>query len=117
MIYLITGSMNLFARSIARRVGANGYRANSTLRFNMRGELRDIGYKKDQGKRKVLQIKQLARRLGIPVTEIYYIGDGENDREAFLLTSKGVLLTKKKETSLQSQWKINALEDILEICI
>lgn len=90
LIYLISGAIDLYVEEIAKKLNADGFFANSTLDFGKNGILQKIHYRDNQGEVKVEQLKEITQKLGVDMKTVVFIGDGENDIEAFKKTGKGI---------------------------
>jgi HAD superfamily phosphoserine phosphatase-like hydrolase len=92
-VCLITGSVDLYAEHIARRLGVEDYYANATLLFDQDGSLESFNYTTDQAEVKLQQFREFCKKYGLKESECIAVGDGDNDIELFRHTSNGVLLT------------------------
>lgn len=89
-IALITGSMDLFASAIAKKLGIQHWYANTELVWNSEGNLVDFHYVRDQAAQKLLHLKDFVRQQGIALDNCVVVGDGDNDKELFRATKRGV---------------------------
>ncbi|MBM3209132.1 HAD-IB family phosphatase [Candidatus Shapirobacteria bacterium] len=113
LVYLISGAIDIYVRAIAKRLGADGYFANSSFDFDKSGVLEKIHYRDNQGEVKVEQLKQLIKARGIRMNEVVFVGDSENDIEIFEATKKGIAVSWASDNLKEVAWKIiNSLGEI-----
>ncbi len=115
-IYLISGAIDIYVESIAKKLGVDGFYANSTLEFDNKGILQKINYHSNQGEMKVEQLRNLVKDLGVNIKQVAFVGDGENDIEVFKATKHGVAVHSPSEELNKIAWKkVNSLKEIREI--
>lgn len=115
-VYLITGGLDVYAESIAKKLNADGFYANSTLEFDGDGLLKKIHYRDNQGQIKVEQAKELIEKLGINIDEVAFIGDSDNDVEIFKETQHGIAVHCEHKDLKKAAWKTaEKLKDIKNI--
>src|SRR4030042_5237556 len=90
IIYLISGGIDIYVESVARKIGANGFYANSSLEFDEKNVLQTIHYRENQGEIKIKQLGELTKKLGINIDQVIFVGDSENDISAFKTTKRGI---------------------------
>ena len=113
IIYLISGAIDMYVESVARKLGVDGFYANSTLEFNKKGALQKINYRDNQKEVKVEQLKTLVRKLGINIDQVIFVGDSENDIEVFKTTKHGIAVHSSNEELKKISWRI--VDSLLEI--
>jgi HAD superfamily phosphoserine phosphatase-like hydrolase len=97
---LITGSMDLNARSVATRLGIDDWYANTTLHWDVDGNLSGMDYELDQASRKLQHLEMFCKANGYLTTECVAVGDGENDLGLFRVTGHGILIAKEHDPTL-----------------
>jgi len=112
-IYLISGGINIYVESVANKVGANGFYANSSLEFDDKEILEKINYRENQGEVKVEQVNDLIKKTGIDISQVVFVGDSENDIEVFQETGKGIAVNSNNEKLKEVAWK--TVDSLLEI--
>lgn len=112
-IYLISGAINMYVESVARKLGVDGFYANSTLEFNNKGVLQKINYRDNQKEVKVEQLKTLVKKLGINIDQVIFVGDSENDIEVFKATKRGIAVDSSNEELKKISWRV--VDSLLEI--
>jgi len=112
-IYLISGAINMYVESVARKLGVDGFYANSTLEFDNQGALQKINYRDNQGEVKVEQLKILVKKLGINISQVVFVGDSENDIEVFKATKHGIAIHSFNEELKKISWRV--VDSLLEI--
>lgn len=116
LIYLISGAIDIYVAEIADKLKADGFYANSSLEFDKSGVLQKIHYRDNQGEVKVEQLRAIIKRLGVPIKEVVFVGDSENDIEVFKETGKGIAVHSFNDDLKKVAWKtIDSLSKIKEI--
>jgi HAD superfamily PSPase-like hydrolase len=116
IIYLISGAIDMYVGAIAKKIGVDGFYANSSLEFDEKGVLKKINYRENQGEVKVEQLQELIKKLGISTEQVVFVGDSENDIEAFKFTKHGIAINSANEELKKVSWRvINSLLDIKNI--
>lgn len=115
-IYLISGGIDIYVNSIARKIGVDGFYANSSLEFNQKGILQGIHYRENQKGVKTEQLQELVRKIGIDMNNVVFIGDSENDIDVFKATKHGIAVSTSNEELKKASWKsVNLLSEIKKI--
>ena len=114
---LVTGSVDLFAEVIARRLGADEYYANTILHWDENNHLHDYTYEIHAGDKKLAQLMEFCKKNSIDPSECVAVGDDTNDTELFKITKRGVAVESPTSQVLDSvAWKkIKALSELKEI--
>jgi HAD superfamily phosphoserine phosphatase-like hydrolase len=89
---LISGSMDTYVATVARRLGVDTWFASSRLEFDARDDLAALRYRPDQAAAKLEQLRRLCAARGIDIRAVTVVGDGDNDGELFAETGRGILL-------------------------
>lgn len=105
VIYLVSGGLKNYVADIARRLQVDGWYAPQELLFDHDGSLSRIDYTHDSGYHKVIDLHEIAQRHEIDITDIVFVGDGDNDRLAFEATGKGVAVYTNLEELISVSWK------------
>ena len=115
IVVKITGSMDLYAEVVAKKLGISFYYANTGLVWDNEGKLVDFHYFKDQAGKKVEQLLQFCREQGLSPEDCVVVGDGINDIELFKLT-RGVALKSPNSAEIEKiAWKtIDNLSELKE---
>ena len=117
-ICLITNSVGIYAKHVAKRLSVDNYCANAELYFDEEGNLTDFHYETDQAEVKLRQFGEYCLAKGLSPKECVPIGDSDNDIGLFRLTGNGILVENSKatETLRQASWKtVRSLSEIKEI--
>jgi len=115
LVCLITGSVGIYARYVAERLGVSDYYANAELHFDNEGDLVDFDYTTDQAAVKLKQLNDYCSRYDLKLEECVPVGDSSNDIQLFQQTGNGVLvLDKNTAVELkEAAWKtIDSLEEL-----
>lgn len=118
LICLITGSMDMYAEVVARRLGVEDFYSNAKLSWSDDGNISDFTYDGKQGTKKLDQFHEFIKKNNLKAAECAAIGDSENDYLLFLETKKGIAVRSESEDKVleAAAWKIvNNLKQIKEI--
>jgi phosphoserine phosphatase len=91
-VALITGSFDVYAETIARRLGVKHWYANTQLIFDPAGKLETYHYVRDQSAKKLEQLMAFCRATGLAPADCLAVGDGPNDLALFTATGRGILI-------------------------
>ena len=105
-IYLISGAIDIYVESVAKKLNVDGFYANSSLEFDNQEIVQKINYRNNQGEVKVEQLQDLIRKLGIDINQVVFVGDSENDIEIFKATKHGVAVHSSNEKLKEISWKV-----------
>lgn len=116
LIYLISGAIDVYVESVAKKLNLDGFYANSFLEFDDKDVLRRINYRDKQGEVKVKQMQDLIRKLNINSDQVAFVGDSENDVEIFKNIKYGIAVNSVDEELKRFSWKIvDSLSEIKNI--
>lgn len=103
---LISGSVDIYTQTVARKLGIAHWYANTTLHWDEAGNLVDMDYELNQARKKLEQFTQFCREQGIAAHECIVVGDGENELELFKATGHGILIgLNSPEDCRKYAWK------------
>ncbi len=103
---IITGSMDLYAEVIAKRLGIPFYYANTELIWDEESNLADYHYFRDQAGKKLEQFNQLCQEQNLSLKECIIVGDDENDIELFKI-ARGIAFKSPDSKNIEPiAWKI-----------
>ena len=105
LIYLISGAIDIYVEEIAKKLGVNGFYANSTLEFGSGGVLEKIHYRDNQNGVKVKQLEELINKLSLKMNEVVFVGDSENDLGVFEKTGHGIAINSSCGDLKRTAWK------------
>jgi len=115
-IYLVSGGIDIYVEEIATKLKVDGFYASSSLGFNEKGILNRIYYQVNQGEIKVRQLKKIAKSLNISLDGIVFVGDSDNDIDAFKITRHGIAVNSSNKELNSIAWKkVSSLEEIENI--
>ena len=115
-IYLISGAIDIYVESVAKKLNVDGFYANSFLEFDNQGIVQKINYRNNQGEVKIEQLQDLIRKLGIDMNQVVFVGDSENDIEVFKATKHGIAVHSSNEKLKEVSWKVvNSLRQVKNI--
>lgn len=115
-VWLVSGSIDVHVKLVAKQVGADGFFAHSSLEFDRQGVLSKINYGGDQNPWKAIIVRKLAQDNKVLPSDIIFVGDDINDIDAFKLTGHGIAVYPYDEKLGQSAWKkVMSLSEIKDI--
>ena len=115
-IWLVSGAIDIRVAAVAEKIGADGFCASASLEFDEQGTLTKINYGGDQNPWKAEMVKKIARDHGILPQDMFFVGDGPNDVDAFILTGRGIAVRPYDERLENVAWKkVSSLMEIKEI--
>lgn len=104
-VCIITGSIDMYAEIVAKKLNVGNWFANTTLHWN-NNALTDMDYELNQAKRKLEQFLGFCAAHGYKPQECVVVGDSENDLSLFEASKRGVLVGKDLTNELkQHAWK------------
>src|SRR3989344_3941623 len=112
---LITGSNNIYAQQIAKKLKAGNFYANCVFHFNNEGMLNRYDYDVGQGIKKSKQLNDFCKKNNIKLSQCVVVGDSSNDIEIFKATGRGIAVkTENEEVEIEKvAWKkINSLHEL-----
>jgi HAD superfamily phosphoserine phosphatase-like hydrolase len=113
-IYLISCSIDAYLNHIAREMGLDGVYAGSHLMFDDSSELVLIESECMEGSNfKKKSLERLVEEEEASVQDIVFVGDGDNDIEAFKMTGHGIAMGSKSRELLKNSWK--QIDNLLQI--
>lgn len=114
---LITGSVDLFAESVALKLGIENWYANTNLVWDNNGQLIGYHYHRDQAAKKLEQFTDFVTEAGIKPEECVVVGDSDNDVKLFEISKRGIAVCSNSADLLDVCWKktdsLSDVEDIL----
>lgn len=103
-ICLISGSIDMFVKILANRLGIKHAYGNSKLRFDEEDNWIDLEYTKNEAMLKVEQLEDFLEKTGFTKEECIAIGDGENDFELFRVIP-GIAVNSGNEHIARISWQ------------
>ncbi len=114
-VCLITGAMDLFAETMARRLGVEYFYANAILHWNENDEIVKFDYTPAQGLKKLEQFQDFCRRYNLKLEECAAVGDSDNDYELFKATGHGIAVRTEYEDKILEQLAWHVVDHLVEI--
>jgi HAD superfamily phosphoserine phosphatase-like hydrolase len=113
---LITGSVDLFAEVIARRLHIPDWYANTELVWDSNNQLISYHYVRDQALEKLRHLENFLSKNHVETKDCIVVGDGDNDIEIFKATGHGIAINSTSQQLHDVAWKqVKHLSDIREI--
>lgn len=114
----ITGSNEIYAEIVAKKIGADVFYANAKLFWDESNNLVNFTYAVNQADIKLNQFKDFCAKFKLKPDECVPVGDSYNDYELFRITGKGIAVRTEYEDKVLEElaWKvINNLSEIKNI--
>lgn len=113
-VCLITGSMDLYAETVARKLQVSDFYANTSLLWDDAGNLVDMDYELSQANRKLEQFLDYCTSHNIKPEECIVVGDSDNDIALFTASKRGVAIGADIPEPLRAvSWKtIRTLDEL-----
>lgn len=115
-IILVSGSMDLFVKTVAKRLAITDWFANTTLVFNSEDTLIDFDYTLDQADKKYQQVTKFLKNNNLDFSHCIAIGNGENDLKLFKASSQSFILKTADNQGFRkfATHQISSLRELLE---
>ena len=113
-LLLISGAMDILVERVANELSISYWRANNHFIFDEKGYLKYIETRANDEEAKFIQLTELCEEIGIPVGEVFCVGDGANEKIIFEETGKGITFKGSKLESVAWQ-VVDSLTDIKEL--
>ena len=110
---IISSGIDYYIKKVAKVLNPDYWRANATFHFDKKGLFTHWDYLTDDNRTKVIQVNEICEELKIKPTETIFVGDTDNDLEAFKLTKHGVLYKGKNEKHIEFAWM--TIDNLMEI--
>ena len=108
---LISGSMDLYVKTVAKRLNIPNWYANTILKFDGNNNLYSYDYFDNQAKKKYEQFIEYTKRYAIKSEEVAVIGNSEND--SIILEKSGLpilIITSDTSTTPMNTVRIKIRE-------
>jgi HAD superfamily phosphoserine phosphatase-like hydrolase len=114
-VCLITGSMDLYAETVAKKLGIEQWYANTTLHWDTDDNLADMDYELNQAAKKLEQFREFCQANDLRLQDCLVVGNGENDELLFEACQRGVLLGGEPKAQTHAWKRIAQLADFEQI--
>lgn len=115
-IAIISSGTGDYVSKVADYFGIKYWRANITMVFDQNDMFLKFQCVDEDPKAKVIEIKSLCKMLNISPSDSLFIGDADNDMDAFEFTKRGILYkTNDPRLEKLAFKKINNLLEIIDI--
>lgn len=114
-VCLISGSMDIFVKLVAKRLNVQHWFANSIFEFDKDDNWVNFRYNPREAELKLKQLQDFLKAEKIADSECLVLGDGKNDRELFK-HYRGVAIDNEDEELSRLAWKeIKYLPTLLQV--
>ena len=117
-IVLISGSIDLYVKSVANKLGIEDWYANTKTDWDKNSELIDFHCFRNQALKKLTQFRQFKKKYSLKYKECAAVGDGDTDL-LLLQRVKTSILVKKEKTHPELEpyafKKIDRLKELKKI--
>ncbi len=100
----ISSGIEFYISQIAKHFGTEYYHANAVFHFAEDGSFTKTTYTDVDPKAKVIAINDFCQKLGLNPEESLFIGDANNDLDAFRHTKRGLLYRTTNPNHLNDSW-------------
>lgn len=90
-LVIISGGVDLYVETIAKRLGITDFYANTKLIWEG-DDLVGMEYELDQAGKKLEQLKGYLAKVGVSKDKCVFVGDSDNDKLVMAYTGHGVLV-------------------------
>ena len=105
-VAFITGSMDVYAKIVARKFGVDDYYANGELVFDSNGDLVDFHFPHDESQKKVEHLLAFCKKRSLSPSNVVVIGDSGNEVGLFTETKRGIMVGPEKPEAVKKvAWK------------
>lgn len=114
-ICIITGSNDLYAKTVAEKLNVENFFANTKLVFDKDDYLKTFKYNIEGGQKKLQQLNTFLASEGLRYEDCVAVGDGENDIEIFKHVD-GIYFDESVDVGLMSYSKasIKSLDQLID---
>ena len=113
---IITGSFDIWAQTLADRLGVDHWYANTKFIWDDNCELVDMDYTLDQAERKLEHLRLFCQKQKVTPERCLAVGDSGNDVEIFKATGNGVAVGEAPaELAEVAAHRVSAVTDLLSI--
>ena len=111
---IISGCIDILVEYVANELDIEHYRVNNYFSFDKDNNLKNILTIDNDYSAKLIQLRSLCNTLHIKMNEVVCVGDGDNEKDIFEETGKGITFKGSKIENVA--WKVvDKLEDIKAI--
>lgn len=116
-IILISGSVDLYVETVAKKLNIENWYANTTLVWNKNNEISDFHYEANQAQKKFEQLSEFLDESGLKKEDCLIIGNGDSDLVLFQELPYGITINKEPYPELEKlAWKkVTNLSEIKEL--
>lgn len=101
-ICLISGSVDLYVKSVADKLGIIDWYANTELIWDNNDNLIDINYFPNQSQKKLEQFRSFITKYSLDINKCAVVGDGDSDIELFKELPYGFAINKNPYPELEA---------------
>lgn len=117
-IVLISGSLNLYVKSVADKLQVDDWYANTNIDWDSKNNLVNLHYFRNQALKKLNQFRHFKKKYSLKNKECAAVGDGDTDLLLFQRVKTAILVKKEKVHPELEPFvfkKIDNLEDLKKI--
>lgn len=106
-LVVISGGVDLYVETIAKRLGITDFYANTKLIWEG-DDLVGMEYELDQAGKKLEQLKDYLKNVGVSKNKCVFVGDSDNDKKVMVYTKHGILVKTPEYTKEMGRvaWKV-----------
>lgn len=95
-IILISGSLDLYVKAVADKLGVDTWYANSKIDWDKYDNLKDFHYFRNQALKKLVQFRHFKKKYNLKNKDFAVVGDGDTDLLLFKRIKMSILVKKEK---------------------
>ena len=114
-IILISGSLDLYVKTVADKLGVDTWYANSKIDWDKNSNLIDFHYFRDQAQKKLDQFEHYKNMNKMRNEDFAVVGDGDNDQLLFKKIKMSVLIKKEKPHPELEPFAYAIIENLSEL--
>ena len=114
-IILISGSLDLYVKTVADKFGVDTWYANSNIDWDKNGNLTNFHYFRNQALKKLVQFRHFKKKHNMKNKDIAVVGDGDTDLLLFKKIKMSILVKKEKPHPELKPYTYKNIEKLSEL--
>lgn len=114
-IVLISGSLDLYVKTVADKLGVNTWYANSKIDWDKNGNLTNFHYFRNQSLKKLVQFRHFKKKTNLRNKDFAVVGDGDTDLLLFKRIKMSILVKKEKPHPELEPHAYKIIEELSEL--
>lgn len=114
-IILISGSLDLYVKTVADKLEADAWYANTKTDWDNNGNLTDFHYFRNQALKKLTQYRHFKEKHSLRNKDFAVVGDGDTDLLLFKKIKASILVKKEKPHPEMESYAYKTIENLSEL--